>query len=44
MLFRSDAVFFAKCGYAVTAFDVSEQGIEKAKRLAEHNKVNISFF
>ena len=39
-----DAVFFAKCGYAVTAFDVSEQGIEKAKRLAEHNKVNISFF
>ena len=28
-----DAVFFAKCGYAVTAFDISEQGIEKAKRL-----------
>lgn len=39
-----DAVFFAKCGYAVTAFDVSEQGIEKAKRLAAHNKVEVRFF
>lgn len=39
-----DAVFFAKCGYSVTAFDVSEQGIEKAKRLAEHNKVEVSLF
>lgn len=39
-----DAVFFAKCGYAVTAFDVSEQGIEKAKRLAEHNKVDLKLF
>ena len=39
-----DAVFFAKCGYEVTAFDVSEQGIEKAKRLAEHNKVEVSLF
>ena len=39
-----DAVFMAKCGYAVTAFDVSEQGIEKAKRLAEHNQVNVRFF
>ena len=39
-----DAVFFAKCGYAVTAFDVSKQGIEKAKRLAEHNKVEVRFF
>lgn len=39
-----DAVFFAKCGYAVTAFDISEQGIEKAKRLAEHNKVEVRFF
>lgn len=39
-----DAVFFAKCGYSVTAFDISEQGIEKAKRLAEHNKVNVNFF
>lgn len=39
-----DAVFFAKCGYAVTAFDISEQGIEKAKRLAEHNQVSVGFF
>ena len=39
-----DAVFFAKCGYDVTAFDNSEQGIEKAKKLAEHNKVDVNFF
>lgn len=39
-----DAVFFAKCGYAVTAFDISQQGIEKAKRLAEHNHVEVRFF
>ena len=39
-----DAVFFAKCGYDVTAFDISEQGIEKAKKLAEHNKVEVRFF
>lgn len=39
-----DAVFFAKCGYAVTAFDESEQGIDKAKRLAEHNQVEVNFF
>lgn len=39
-----DAVFFAKCGYEVTAFDISEKGIEKAKRLAEYNKVDVRFF
>lgn len=39
-----DAVFFAKCGYMVTAFDISEQGIEKAKRLADYNKVTVNFF
>lgn len=39
-----DAVFFAKCGYNVTAFDISKQGIDKAKKLAEHNKVNVKFF
>lgn len=39
-----DAVFLARCGYAVTAFDISEQGIEKAKRLAGHNKVEVNFF
>ena len=39
-----DAVFFAKCGYDVTALDISEQGIEKAKKLANHNKVEVRFF
>ena len=39
-----DAVFFAKCGYAVTAFDIAEQGIEKAKKLAQYNKVDVNFF
>ena len=39
-----DAVFFAKCGYVVTAFDISEQGIEKAKKLAQYNKVDVNFF
>lgn len=36
-----DAVFMAKCGYIVTAFDISEAGIEKAKRLAEYNRVDV---
>ncbi|MDE7014634.1 MAG: methyltransferase domain-containing protein [Kineothrix sp.] len=39
-----DAVFFAKCGYHVTAFDISQQGIEKAKKLAKHNEVHVNFF
>lgn len=39
-----DAVFFAKCGYAVTAFDISKQGIEKAEKLAQYNKVEVRFF
>lgn len=39
-----DAVFFAKCGYAVTAFDISKQGIEKAKKLADYNNVEVKFF
>ena len=39
-----DSVFFAKCGYAVTAFDISEQGLEKAKKLAAYNKVDVRFF
>lgn len=39
-----DAVFFAKCGYDVTAFDISEQGIKKAQKLAKHNQVNVHFF
>ena len=38
-----DAVFLAKCGYLVTAFDISEAGIEKSKRLAEYNHVTVDF-
>lgn len=37
-----DAVFMAKCGYRVTAFDISETGLEKARRLAEHNHVDVN--
>jgi len=36
-----NAVFLAKLGYSVTAVDASEVGLEKAKRLAEKNKVEI---
>ena len=39
-----DAVFMAKCGYNVTAFDISDSGIEKTKRLAELSRVNINAF
>ncbi len=39
-----DAVFMAKCGYLVTAFDISETGLEKARRLAEHNCVEVNLF
>jgi tellurite methyltransferase len=36
-----DAVFFAKNGYDVTAFDIADAGIDKAKRLADMNNVNV---
>lgn len=39
-----DAVFLAKNGYIVSAFDISETGIEKGKKLAEKNGVNVVFF
>lgn len=39
-----DAVFFARNGYDVTAFDVSDAGIEKTKRLAEQTGVRLSVF
>jgi len=39
-----DAVFLAKNGYRVTAFDVAENGIEKARELAKHNHVEVDFF
>lgn len=39
-----DSVFFAKNGYEVTAFDLAESGIEKAKRLADAHQVKVRFF
>ncbi len=38
------AVFFAKNSYSVSAFDISESGIEKGIRLAEANHVEVDFF
>ncbi|MDR2532630.1 MAG: helix-turn-helix domain-containing protein [Oscillospiraceae bacterium] len=39
-----DAVFFARCGYDVSAFDISDAGIEKTKRLAESANVHVRAF
>ena len=39
-----DAVFLARNGYIVTAFDLSETGIEKGKRLAEQCNTYVNFF
>lgn len=39
-----DAVFFARNGYDVTAFDVTDTGIEKTKRLADKIGVPIHVF
>lgn len=39
-----DAVFLASNGYQVTAFDVTQSGIEKAKRLADVHRVEVRFF
>ncbi len=39
-----DAVFLARNGYNVTAFDISEQGLSKARELADHCGVKIEFF
>jgi len=36
-----DAVFFAKNGYQVTAFDASQKGIEKTRQLAHDTKTNL---
>jgi len=38
-----NAVFLAKQGYAVTAVDASQVGLEKAKKLAEEKGVSIEF-
>ena len=39
-----DAVFFAKNGYRVSAFDIAQTGIEKARRLADAHRVEADFF
>lgn len=39
-----NAVFFARNGYSVTAFDAAETGLEKAKKLARDIGVEINFF
>lgn len=39
-----DAVFLARCGYQVRAFDESQAGIDKALLLAEKNGVHVDFF
>jgi len=39
-----NAVFFARCGYEVSAIDLSDAGIDKTKRLAEKARVYVNAF
>jgi len=39
-----NSVFFARNGYIVTAFDLSDKGVEKTKRIAEETGVKIDVF
>ena len=39
-----DAIFFARCGYNVSAFDLTDSGVEKTKRLADKANVNVNVF
>ena len=39
-----DAVFLAKNGYIVTAFDAAQSGLDKARRLADKSGVGIELF
>lgn len=39
-----DAVFFARCGYQVSAFDLSQTGIEKTRKLAGYAGVCVDAF
>lgn len=39
-----DSVFFARCGYNVSAFDISDAGIDKLNRLAERAHVYVHAF
>ena len=38
-----DAVFFARNGFEVTAFDVAEAGLEKGRKLAEACGIHVNF-
>jgi tellurite methyltransferase len=39
-----DAVFLARCGYEVSAFDLAEAGLEKTRKLAAQASVNVRTF
>lgn len=39
-----DAIFFARNGYDVTAFDLTQSGVDKTKRLAEKVRVKVNAF
>jgi tellurite methyltransferase len=39
-----NAIFLAKLGHTVDAFDLSEAGVVKATRIAESNQVEVNFF
>ena len=39
-----NAVFFARNGYKVHAFDLSEKGVEKTKRFADQARVAVQVF
>ena len=39
-----DAVFFARNGYEVSAFDIAQNGIDKGRRLADACGVDVHFF
>ena len=38
-----NAIFLAEKGFIVDAFDISEAGVDKAKRIADSNGVNVNF-
>jgi tellurite methyltransferase len=38
------AVFFARNGYTVSAFDIAAAGLKKGRRLAAQNRLNVKFF
>ncbi len=39
-----DAVFLARNGYMVEAFDIAQAGLKKGQSLAEHHRVHVDFF